>query len=105
MDLTEAEDSKKKWQEYTEKLYKKHLNDLDNQDNLVTQREPDFLECEVKWPLGSTTINEASGGDGIPADQFQILKDDALKSAPLYMSANLENPAVATGLEKVRSYF
>ena len=78
MDLTEAEDIKKRWQEYTE-LYKKDLNDPDNHDGLITHLEPDILECEVKWALGSITMNKASGGDRIPAELFQTLKDDALK--------------------------
>ena len=78
MDLTEAEDTKKKWQEYTE-LYKKDLHDPDNQDGVITHLEPDILECEVKWALGSITINKASGSDGIPVELFQILKDDAMK--------------------------
>jgi len=78
-DLTEAEEIKKKWQEYTEELYKKGLNDLDNHDGVVTSLEPDILECEVKWALESITMNKASGGDGIPAELFQILKDDAVK--------------------------
>ena len=101
MDLTEAEDIKKRWQEYTEELYKKDLNDPDNQDGVITHLESDILECEVKWAVGSITMNKASGGDGIPAELFQILKDDAVKSAVLNMPANLENSAVATGLEKV----
>ena len=79
MDLTEAEDIKKKWQEYTEKLYKKDLNDPDNHDGVITHLEPDILEYKVKWVLGSITTNKASGGDGIPAELFQILKDDAVK--------------------------
>ena len=78
-DLTEAEDIKKRWQEYTEKLYKKDLHDPDNHDSVITHLEPDILECEVKWALGSITTNKASGGDGIPAELFQILKDDAVK--------------------------
>ena len=77
-DLTETEDIKKRWQEYTE-LYKKDLHDPDNQDGVITHLEPDILECEVKWALGSITANRASGGDGIPVELFQILKDDALK--------------------------
>ena len=77
--LTEAEESKKRWQEYTEELYKKGLNDLDNHDGVVTSLEPDILECEVKWALESITMNKASGGDGIPAELFKILKDDAVK--------------------------
>ena len=78
MDLTEAEDIKKRWQEYTEQ-YKKDLHDPDNQDGVITHLEPDILECEVKWALGSTTTNKASGGDGIPVELFQILKDAAVK--------------------------
>ena len=78
-DLTEAEEVKKRWQEYTEELYKKGLNDLDNHGDVVTSLEPDILECEVKWALESITMNKASGGDGIPAELFQILKDDAVK--------------------------
>ena len=74
MDLTEAEDIKKTWQEYTEELYKKDLHDPDNHDGVVTDLEPDILECEVKWALESITMNKASGGDGIPDKQFQILK-------------------------------
>ena len=79
MDLTEAEDIKKRWQEYTEKLYKKDLQDPDNHDGVITDLEPDILECEVKWALGSITTNKASGGDGIPVELFQILKDDIVK--------------------------
>ena len=79
MDLTEAEDIKKRWQEYTEELYKKGLHDLDNHDCLITHLEPDTLECEVKWALESITMNKASGGDGIPVEVLQILKDDAVK--------------------------
>ena len=79
MDLTEAEDTKKRWQEYTEELYKKDLHDPDNHDGVITHLEPDLLECEVEWALGSITMNKASGGDGIPVALFQILKDDAVK--------------------------
>ena len=79
MDLIEAEDIKKRWQEYTEALYKKDLHDPDNHDGVITDLEPDILECEAKWALGSITMNKASGGDGIPVEQFQILKDDAVK--------------------------
>ena len=79
MDLTEAEDIKKRWQEYTEELYKKDLCDTDNHNGVITHLEPDILECEVKWALGSITTNKASGGDGMPAEIFQILKDDAVK--------------------------
>ena len=99
MDLTEAEDIKR-WQEYTE-LYKKHLNDPYNHDSVITHLEPDILECKVKRALGSIITNKASdsGGDGIPAELFQILKDDAVKV--LNMPANLGNSEVAIGLEKV----
>ena len=79
MDLTEAEDIKKRWQGYTEELYKKDLHNLDNHDGVISNLEPDILECEVKWPLESITTNKASGGDGIPVELFQILKDDAVK--------------------------
>ena len=79
MDLTEAEDIKKRWQEYTEELYKKDLHDPDNHDGVIIHLEPDILECEVKWALESITTNKASGGDGIPVQLFQILKDDAVK--------------------------
>ena len=79
MDLSEAEDIKKRWKEYTEELYKKDLHDLDNHYSVITHLEPDILECEVKWALGSITMNKASGGDGIPVELFQILKDDAVK--------------------------
>ena len=103
MDLTEA-DIKKRWQKYTE-LYKKDLRDPDNHDGVIPHLEPDILECEVKWALGRITINKANGGDGIPVELFQILKDDAVKSAALNMPANLENSAVATGLEKVSFHF
>ena len=81
MDLTEAEDIKKRWQEYTEERYKKDLHDPDNHDGVITHThlEPDILECEVKWALGSITVNNASGGDGIPVKLFQIMEDDAVK--------------------------
>ena len=79
MDLTEAEDIKKRWQGYTELLYKKDLHDQDNHNGVVTHLEPDILECEVKWTLGSITTNKDSGGDGISVELFQILKDDAVK--------------------------
>ena len=101
MDLTEAEDIKKRWQEYTEELYKKHLHHPDNHDGVITHLEPDILEYEVKWALESITMNKASGSDGIPIELFQILRDDAVKVLP----ANLENSAVATGLEKVSFHF
>ena len=77
MDLTEAEDTKRRWQEYTEKLYKRDLTD--NHNGVITHLEPDILECEVKWALGRITTNKTTGGDGIPAELFQILKDDAIK--------------------------
>ena len=79
MDLTEAKDIKKRWQEYTEELYKKGLHDQDNHDGVITQLEPDILEFEVKWALESITMNKASGGNGIPVELFQILKDEAVK--------------------------
>ena len=85
MDLTEAEDIKR-WQEYTEELYKKDLHDPDNHNDVITNLEPDILECEVKWALESITTNKASGGDGIPVELFQILKDDALKMLHSYAS-------------------
>ena len=79
MDLMEGEDIKKRWQEYIKELYIKDLNNPDNHDCVITHLEPDILECEVKWALGSFTMNKASGGDGIPVELFQILKDDAVK--------------------------
>ena len=78
-DLTEAEDIKKRWQEYTEELYKKELHDPDNHNGVITHLEPDILDCEVKWTLGRITTNKTSGGDGIPVELFQILKDDAVR--------------------------
>ena len=98
-DLTEAEDIKKRWQEYTEELYKKDLHDPDNHNGVITHLEPDILECEVKWALGSITTNKASGGNGIPVELFQALKD-AVKVLPS-ICQQTENSAVATGLEKV----
>ena len=83
MDLTEAEDIKKRWQEYTE-LYKKDLHDPDNHGGMITHLEPEILECEVRWTSGSTTMNKASGGDGIPVELFQILEDDAVKVLTQY---------------------
>ena len=77
--LTEAEEIKKRWQEYTEELYKKDLHDPDNHEGVITHLQPDILECKVKWALGSITMNKASGGDGIPVELFQILEDDAVK--------------------------
>ena len=79
MDLTEAEDIKKRWKKYTEELYRKGLHDPDNHDGVITHLEPDILECEVNWTLGSSTTNKTSGGDGIPVELFQTLKDDAVK--------------------------
>ena len=98
-DLTK-EDIKKRWQEYTEELYKKDLHDLDNHDAVITNLEPDILECEVKWALESITMNKASGGDGISVELFQILKDDAVKVLHS-ICQQIWNSAVATGLEKV----
>ena len=86
MDLTETEDIKKRWQEYPEELYKKNLHDPDNHDGVITHLEPDILECDVKWALGSITMNKAGGGDGIPVELFQILKDDAVKCCTQYAS-------------------
>ena len=80
MDLTEAEDIKKKWQEYTEELYRKDLHDPDNHNGVITHLEPDILECEVKWALGSITTNKASGGNEIPVELFHIIKEDAVKA-------------------------
>ena len=100
MDLTEAEDIKKKWQEYTEEPYKKDLNDPDNHNGVITHLEPDTLECEVKWALGSITMNKASGGDGIPAELFQILKD-AVKVRPSICQKIRKTSAVATVLQKM----
>ena len=97
MDLTEAEDNKKRWQEYTEELYKKDLHDPDNHAGVITHLEPDILECEVKW---ASTMNKASGGDGIPVELFQILKDDAVKVLHS-ICQQIWKTAVATGLEKV----
>ena len=85
-DLIETEEIKRRWQEYTEELYKKGLNDADNHDGVVTHLEPDILACEVKWALGSITTNKASRGDGIPVELFQILKDDAVKVLHQYAS-------------------
>ena len=100
LDLTEAEDIKKRWQEYTEEVYKKDLQDPDNHDGVITHLEPDILECEVNWALGSNSMKKTSSGDRIPVELFQILKDDAV-IVSLNMSANLETSAVVTGLEKV----
>ena len=99
-DWREAEDTKNRWQIYTEELYKRYLNDPDNHNGVITYLEPDILECEVKWSIGSITTNKPSGGDGIPAELFQILKDDVVKVLHS-ICHNLEYSAVATGLEKV----
>ena len=99
MGLTEAEDIKR-WQEYTEELYKKDLHNSDNHDGVITHLEPDILECEVKWALGSITMNKASGSNGIPVELFQILKDDAVNVLHS-ICQQFENSTVATGLEKV----
>ena len=101
MELTEAGNTKKRWQEYTEERYQKNLHDPDNHNGVITHLEPDILECEVKWALESITTNKASGGDGIPVELFQILKDEAVKVSTLNLPANLETSAVATGLKKV----
>ena len=101
MDLTEAEDIKKRWQEYTEELYRKDPHVPDNYDGVISHLEPDILECEVKWALESITTNNAGGGDGIPVELFQILKDDAVKDLHSICQQIWENSAVATGLEKV----
>ena len=93
-DLTEAEDTKKRWQEYIE-LYKKDLNDLDNHDGVITHLEPDILECEVKWALGSLTVNKASGHDRIPVELIQILKDDAVATAEFSKFAGILNAALS----------
>ena len=86
MGLTETEDIKKRWQEYTEELYKKDRHDPENHDSVITNVEPDILECEVKWALGSIAMNKASGGNGIPLELFQILKDDAVEVLHSYAS-------------------
>ena len=101
MDLTEAADIKKRWQEYTEELYKKDLHDQDNHDGVITHFKPDILECEVKWALESITTNKASGGDGIPVELFQILKDDAVIKCCTQYASKFGKLQVATGLEKV----
>ena len=100
MDLTEAEDIKKRWQESTGELHKTDLHDPHNHDGVVTHLEPDILECEVKWALGSITMNKASEGDGIPVELFQILKDDAVKVLDT-ICQQIWKTAVAAGLEKV----
>ena len=102
MDLAEAENIKKRWQEYTEELYKKDLHDPDNHNDVITHLEPDILE--VKWALGSIITNKASGGDGISVELFQILKDNAVKVLHSICQQIWENSAVATRLEKVNFY-
>ena len=101
MDLTEAKDIKKRWQENTEELYRKDLHNTDNHEDLINHLEPDILECEVKWALGSITINKASEGDRIPVELFQILKDDAVKVLYSICQQIWKNSTVATGLEKI----
>ena len=98
MDLTEAEDIKKRWQEYTEEIYKKGFNDSDNHDGMVFHLEMDILECDVKWALGNITMNKASGGNGIPVEVFQILKDDSVKVLHSICQQHLENSAMAMEL-------
>ena len=100
-DLTKAEEIKKRWQEYTEELYKKGLNDPYYHNGVVAHLEPDILDCEVKWALGSITTNRAGGGDGIPAQLFQILKDDAVTVLHSTYQQMWKNSAAATALEKV----
>ena len=104
MDLTETEDIKKRWQEYTEELYEKDLHNPDIHDGVITHLEPDILECEVKWSLGSITKTKVSGDDGIPVELFQILKDDAVKVLHS-ICQQIWKTAVATGLEKVSFHF
>ena len=99
-DLIEAKDIKKRWQEYTEELYKKDLHDPDNHDGIITHIEPDILECDVKWALGSITTNKASGGDGIPAELFRMIKDDAVKGSHS-ICQQIGKTAVVTELERV----
>ena len=101
VDLREAEDIKKRWQEYTEELYKKDRHDPDNHDGVITHLEPDILECEVKWALESITTNKASGGDGIPVELFKTLKDDAVKVLHSICQQIWKTQHLATGLEKV----
>ena len=101
MDLTEAEDIKKRWQEYTEELYKKDLHDPDNYDGVITDLEPDILECEVKWALESITTNKPSGGDGIPVELFQILKENVVKVLHLICQQIWKTQQWPQDLEKV----
>ena len=104
MDLTEAEDIKKRWQEYTE-LYKRDIRDPDNHDGVITHLEPDILKCEVRWALGNITMNKVSGGDGIPIELFQILKDDAMKVVHSICQQMWKTQQWATGLEKVSLHY
>ena len=101
MDLTEAEDIKERWQEYTEELYKKYLHDPDNHNGMITHLEPVILECKVKWALGSISMNKASGGDGIPVSWISNPEKWCCESAAFNMTFNLEKSAAAIGLEKV----
>ena len=101
MDLTEAEDIKKRWQEYIEELYKKGFHNPDNRDCVITHLELDILECDVTWALESITMNKASGGEGIPVELFQILKDDAVKVLHSICQQTWKNSALALGVEKV----
>ena len=101
MNLREAEDIKRRWQEYTEELYKKDLNDPDNHSHVITHLEPDILEYKVKWALGNITMNKASGGDGIPVELFQILKDDAVKVLHSICRQIWKTQQWPPGLEKV----
>ena len=103
--LKKSEVIKKRWQEYTEEIYKKDPHYPDNHDGVITHLEPDILEWEVKWVLGRITVNKVSGDDGIPVELFQILKDDAVKDLHSICQQIWENSAVATGLEKVRFHF
>ena len=105
MDLTEAEDIKKRWQEYTEELYKKDHHYLDNHNGVITHLEPDILECEVKWTLESITTSKASGSDRIPVELFQILKDDAVKVLYSICQQIWKTQQWATGMEKVSFHF
>ena len=105
MNLTEVGDIKKQWQEYTEELYNKDLNDPDNHDGVITHLEPDILECKVKWALGSITMNKASGGDAVPAELFQILTDDAVKllhSALFMIARTWKQPGCPSADEWIR---
>ena len=101
MDLTEAEDIKKRWQEYTEELYKKDLHDPHNHNGVITHLEPDILECKVKWALGNITMNKASGGDEIPVELFQILKEDAVKVLPSICQQIWKIPIISEGVYKL----